>query len=634
MYFNLFPKIKNRLYFTPSTFFNIPLRATCHILRIFEKKERLRLILFFIAFSFVQVVFSQEDFLAKQYYNDGDYEKAVVFYEKLVAKNPRRTDYAEELIACYQQLERYTDAEEFLLKKTKESNASPIMLIELGRNYALQNNNAKANQFYEMALSKVQENPNFGYAVGFHFQKYVLLDYAVKAYALAMELNPQLDYNFQLARIYGEQGNIEKMYQSYLQILAEGKSSPSNVMRNINDFITSDAENENNIKLKKILLQNAQKNSDILWNELLSWLFVQQKEFNSAFAQEKAIFKRATENTIYRLEGLGDLALENDDVAVAKSVFEYIIANNEDKITNLNAQLKLIEIELLAVTEKKLTDIHKSFENLLLVYGYQNETLQLQVAYANFLTFQKNSPEPAISMLKKCLELPLNRFGEAHIKMALGDILVYDQKFNQALIYFSQIQKDLKNDVLAQDARFKVAQTSFYKGDFDWALTQLKVLRSSTSQLIANDAMQLSLLISDNSLEDSTQTALKKYARADLLAYQNKTKEAISVLDDILLNHKGEKIEDEALLRQGELFEKVKNYDAAAFNYQKIITFYANDILADDAHFALAELYRTQLNAPEKAKEHYEKIIYNHQDSYFFPEARRNYRLLRGDAIN
>jgi tetratricopeptide (TPR) repeat protein len=218
--------------------------------------------------------------------------------------------------------------------------------------------------------------------------------------------------------------------------------------------------------------------------------------------------------------------------------------------------------------------------------------------------------------------------------LALGDILVFDQKFNEALIYFSQIQKSLKNDVLGQQARFKVAQTSFYKGDFDWALTQLKVLRGSTSQLIANDAMQLSLLISDNSLEDSTQTALKKYARADLLAYQNKNYEAIAVLEDILQQHKGEKIEDEALLRQAELLATSDDLEGALFNYMKIVEFYGDDILADDAHFALAELFRTKLNKPEKAKYHYERILYNFQDSYYFPQARKNFRILRGDTIN
>ena len=159
-------------------------------------------------------------------------------------------------------------------------------------------------------------------------------------------------------------------------------------------------------------------------------------------------------------------------------------------------------------------------------------------------------------------------------------------------------------------------------------------MRSSTSQLIANDAMQLSLLISDNSLEDSTQTALKKYARADLLAYQNKTEDAINLFNDILENHKGEKIEDEALLKQGELLEAQKKYDAAEYNYIKIVEFYGDGILADDAHFALGELYRTVLNNQQKAMEHYESIIYNYQDSYYFPQARKNFRMLRGDSIN
>ena len=146
--------------------------------------------------------------------------------------------------------------------------------------------------------------------------------------------------------------------------------------------------------------------------------------------------------------------------------------------------------------------------------------------------------------------------------------------------------------------------------------------------------MQLSLLISDNSLEDSTQTALQKYARADLLAYQNKTREALTELNGILENHKGEKIEDEALLKTGELMERIKNYKAAELSYQKIVEFYANGILADDAHYALAQLYENILGMPEKAKQHYERIIYDHQDSYYFPQARKNYRILRGDVIH
>lgn len=594
----------------------------------------MRWICVLVVFLFCTTLKSQEDFLAKQYFNDGEFDKAVVFYEKLVQNNPRRTDYSEALVACYQQLERYEDAEIFLLDKVGQSYAFPTFLIELGYNYTLKQEPEKAGAYYTQAIEKVAENPNFGYAVGYRFQKYALLEEAITAYTTAMQVKPELNYDFQLARIYGERGEIEKMYQSYLRLIYEGKTSRGNVLRNLDDFISEDPSNPNNIALRKTLLLNAQKQPDVIWNELLSWLFIQQRQYKNAFAQERAIYKRSGESSLDRMANLGEIALEDGAKETAIAAFEFIVDNAAQPSTRLNGQLHLIDIDLLNAKGKKLESVEKKFQALLETYGYDSKTLQLQIAYANFLTFKKENTEPAIAMLKRSLEEPLGRFGKAYLKMALGDILVYDQRFNQALIYFTQVQKSLKNDVLGQDARFKVAQTSFYKGDFDWALTQLKVLRGSTSQLIANDAMQLSLLISDNSLEDSTQTALKKYARADLLAYQNKDDAAIALLNDILENHKGEKIEDEALLKQAQLFEKKESWSNAQRNYQKIVEFYSEDILADDAHFALGQLYEKTLLDEEKAKYHYEKIIYNYQDSYYFPQARKNFRRLRGDLIN
>ncbi len=615
-------------------FFIIALTSTLYILCIFEKKTPLRLLLFIFICLCSQSLVSQEDFLAKQYFEDGDFDKAVVFYEKLVAKNPMRMDYVEGLVACYQQLEQYDKSEAILLKLLNQRNAYPTILIELGYNHTLQQQPQKASEYYGQALAKIEENPNYGYGMGLRFQKYTLLDYALQAYSIAMEKNPRLDYNFQKARIYGEQGDIERMYQSYLNLISDGKASQANVLRNISDFIGPEPDNPNNVKFKKVVLQNAQKSPDVLWNQLLSWLFVQQKQYKSAFNQEKAIYKRGGEMALQRLQGLGKIALDDNDLYTARDIYGYIAQNSANEVIVLDAKLNLIQIDLQDPEEKILEKVDNTFKELMAIHGYEAETLQLPIAYAKFLTFNRDNPQPGIDILQRCLELPLNNYGKSYIKSTLADILVYGQRFNQALIYFSQIQKDLKNDVLGQEARFKVAQTSFYKGDFDWALTQLKVLRGSTSQLIANDAMQLSLLISDNSLEDSTQTALKKYARADFLAYQNKKKEAVGILEDILQNHKGEKIEDEALLKQAEILTQLKDYEKAEFNYLKIVTFYPHDILADDANFALAELYRNVLDQPDKAKAHYEKIIYNYQDSYYFPQARRNFRRLRGDSIN
>ncbi|MDP5061668.1 MAG: tetratricopeptide repeat protein, partial [Maribacter sp.] len=201
--------------------------------------------------------------MAKQYFADGDFEKAVVFYEKLVEKNPRRTEYVQDLVACYQQLERYVEAEDFLNERLKDRNPYPTLLIDLGYNYTLQEKADLAQTSYEKALDVISKNPNYGYALGLQFQKYSLLDLAIKAFQQAMNLNPALDFNFQMARIYGEQGNVEAMYNSYLNLVIDGKTSKSNILRSIDDFVSEDAEDKNNILLKKVLLERAQKNPDV-----------------------------------------------------------------------------------------------------------------------------------------------------------------------------------------------------------------------------------------------------------------------------------------------------------------------------------------------------------------------------------
>src|SRR5690606_21024376 len=160
----------------------------------------------------------------------------------------------------------------------------------------------------------------------------------------------------------------------------------------------------------------------------------------------------------------------------------------------------------------------------------------------------------AVKNLKQMKEKNWSRYREATLLMTIADILILDEKFNESLMYYSQIQHKVKNDPLAQEARFKVARTSYFKGDFKWAETQLEVLKKSTSQLIANNAMELSLLIRDNITGDSIEAGLKAFAKADLLTLQMKNQEAISLYDNILETFAGETIIDNALLQQAILF--------------------------------------------------------------------------------
>lgn len=577
------------------------------------------------------LLFSQSEQLADDYFKRGEFDKALISYQKL-NENKKNSKYIYKIIETLQQLERYDEAQAEIVQRMKEIKYPPL-LVELGYNYQLKDSMDLATKFYKEAIQKVNERPSYTYGIAKKFEDHSLLNQALEAYKKGMELNPDLNFNMQMARIYGEQGNVELLFSNYIDYIEAKPGFLNTAKRAFSDFVSENSENENNLMLRTLLLKKSQASPQPHWNDMLSWLYIQQKEYNKAFIQEKALYRRNQES-LSRILDLALTTIKQKEYKTANSIFEFVLENSQDINTKLTAHQYMLEIEMNGTDQDQLKDIDEKFSALFEVYGNYEQTIALQIAYGNFLAFNLQQPEEASNFLKKSLKLNLTNFQEATVKLKLGDILVFQERFNEALIYYTQIQTNLKNSTISQEARFKVAKTSYYKGDFEWAESQLKILKSSTSQLIANDALELKLLISDNKDEDSLQTALKLYSKADLMSFQNKSEEAIVLLDKILNEHKGESIEDQALFMQAKLYTKTSQINKAVITYDYIIANYRNEILADDALFYLAELYQNQLSQPEKAKELYEKIIFNHEDSIYFIEARKRFRMLRGDAIN
>lgn len=569
---------------------------------------------------------------AESYYKKGEFKKALIIYQNLQNEKPTSYNYIYKLVDIHQQLEQYDAAEKILVERL-EKRQNPAMLIALGYNFQLKDSIKRANTLYEAAITYADEQPNYIYTIARKFEDYSLLDQAIRTYEKGKILTPDKNYNIQLARIYGDQGNVEQMFVNYIEYVDDKPNYLNNIKRAINDFISENRDSENNTYLRRLLLKKIQQEPKAIWYEMLSWLYVQEKAYSKSFVQEKALYKRNPES-LDRIFELAEIAHKDDDDDAAKLIFNYILETTQGPTTALTAHQYILEMDTKDADEKTLQQINETYTNLFKEFGSSSLTLSLQLSYGKFLAFNQKDAKTATRFLKETLKLNLSSYQQARVKLLLADILVLQEKFNEALIFYSQIQANLKNSVIAQEARFKVAKTSYYKGDFDWAEAQLKILKSSTSQLIANDALDLKLLISDNKYEDSLQTALKYYAKADLYAFQNKTDDAISLLDKILEEHKTENIISQTLFQQAKLYEKKKQYTKAEANYQEIITNYSDGILADDAHYYLAELYNTHLAKPEQAKELYEKIIFEFQDSIYFIEARRMFRMLRGDSIN
>lgn len=577
------------------------------------------------------LVSAQNDELAKEYFSKGEFDKALVAYEELYKTSPSNMMFLSRLVACHQELQQYDKAENLLSQRINQKNNQPSLLVELGYNFQLQGNKVKAEEYYQKAIDATVENVNYSSGVAYAFEQKTLLEKALQVYELASQQSDRFNFDFQKARIYGQLGDIEKMIDSYLNYAGSSPTSMIVVQQHFTMFMNEDEAFGFSDTLRKALLTRAQKTQDVMWNEFLSWFFVQQKQYDRAFVQEKAIFRRFP-NSFDGLMNLVDLTFEEENYELTKEILNFILENSQDAEIQVFGQTYLMEIRIKTAQPKDYPVIKAALEKLLEDFGKNLYTVDLQILQARFMGFNLDNPKEAQQILNGILKLPLNPFQQAEIKMELADMFLYEEKYNQALIYYSQIENDLKNHEVGHQASLKVAKTSYYKGDFPWALKQLSVLKTSFSQLIANDALELYLLINDNQ-SDSLYTSLNKFARADFYLYKGKDQLALEQFEKILQEHKGEDIEAVTHLRIGKILERQKDYLKALEHYDAIITRFSDGIYLDEALFFSAEIYNKYLGNPEKAKELYEKVIFNHQDSIYFIEARKQYRILRGDEV-
>ena len=575
-------------------------------------------------------VSAQNEQLALQYFDDGEFEKALTIFEESSQKQPSNFFFFQKIIECQQQLKQYDKAEEVILKR-KDKNNQPLLLIELGYNYQLQKNTYKAEKNYDLAIQEVEKEPNYAYQVANSFEKKVLLEWALKAYETAQKKNPKLNFDYQSALLQGQLGKLDLMLQKLLDYSYANQENTALVQNQLSRFLLDDVDGAFANEIKKGLLLKTQKSQDVYWNQFLSWYFVQQKEYGKAFVQEKAVYKR-NPDSFYNIVTLAKLAIDEKQNEEATSILTFVLENTDNLDLQMQAHHFLVSMEIELALEKDYLALDLKLQGLLKKYGITPFSLELQILTAHFEAFYLKQTDLGKQLLQNALQLPLNIREESRVKMELADIMVYDEKFNQAILYYAQVEENLKNDVIAHEASFKLAKANFYKRDFDWTLQQVKNLKQSPSLLIANDAVELFLLIEDNSVEDSLRIALQDYAKADFQLYQKKNDEALQSFLTILQNHKGKSIEESTLFKVGKIYEEKNDYAKAIQYYQNILEQHKDGIYKDEALFFSAEIYRKHLLDNEKAKLLYEKIVLEHPDSLYFTESRKQYRTLRGDS--
>ncbi|MBK7566356.1 MAG: tetratricopeptide repeat protein [Bacteroidetes bacterium] len=597
------------------------------------------LTILFVLTALSATSFSQSDAtLAQQFMSNGEYDKAADIYKKLYNENAN--SYYKSYYNCLLVLNDFKEIEKIIGKQIKNNPENLTYYVDLGYAYEKNGNTKERDKQWELAIQKITDNKT---QVNLLANAFVGLDQlynAIKTYEKAQKIVSTYSFNYELGGMYYRAGNLDLSIETYLDYYAENdKSAMSKTTAALSRIL--DEEKDHTLLQEKIFERIQKNQNEILFTELLIWDYIQLKDFDGAFIQAKALDKRNKENgervfdlaEIAKIEGAYDNAIEGYNYIIAKGKnFPYYFSSKngilncrKDKIFKTNSY-----------SDVDISELKSSYTDFLQEYlknDFRAATVTADLAKLE--AFYIHDIDRAIEILEPVVEWPaLNISDRSKIKLDLGDFYLISGDVWEATLLYSQVDKAMKDEPLGEEARLKNAKLAYYRGDFKYSQGMLDVLKAATSELVSNDAMKLSVFITENLALDSVSEPMELFAKADLMVFQNKIKEAVIILDTLDARYPAHKLADDILFLKSTIALRQKDITTAVAYLETIRENYTYELLADDAIFKLAEIYQYDFKDLEKAKLCYEQIILNFKDSLYANEARKRFRALRGDNLN
>lgn len=573
--------------------------------------------------------------LALNYYNAKDYEKALPLLYGVYNISKNET-YFRYYLDCLLKLERYEEAEKQIQAEIKKQRTpKPEFYVHWGHVLKEEKKLEEADAKFNQAIEIIPETRVNYLITANAFIGWGEYEYAKQTYLKAKKVLAPEPFSYELARIYLYLRDYEQMMEEYLDLLKQNEDQLARIQSSLSSAMRLDIDDGLRDQFRGQVLKRIQAEPDVIgYNRLLIWFFLQEKKFTNALRQSVALDRRTGSEDVQIVQ-LGNMALNSRNYDEAQKAFEYLMGKGEENHFYRQAfALKIHASYLQYISEfsrdkEKGEQLADEFDKGLKFLGINPATLNLIQENAHLLAFYLDRTDEAISLLDKGMEIPrLKPEQSGSLKTEKADIYVFANDPWEATLIYSQVIDENKTNALGDDVKLKKARLSYYLGNFSWAKAQLDVLKASTSKLTANDAMELSLLIGNNLDLDTTAVPLTMFAKADLLFFQNKNEEAMTVLDGLMELYPYHTLVDDILYRKAKIEIEHHNYSLAAEHLTKIVDGFSYDLLGDDALFMLADLYNYNLNEKEKARNLYKEMLIRHPGSIYVEESRKLYREL------
>ncbi|WP_304236488.1 tetratricopeptide repeat protein [Jiulongibacter sediminis] len=575
--------------------------------------------------------------LATEYYNQGEFEKAVELYEKLSRKKENSRAIHENYFNALVRLKSFDEAERYLKAEIKDFPELIVYKADLAYLYEISDQTERAEEAYQNLIEEASGTDAYVYQLQNFFYRTNKMNTLIEMLLRSRERSKSLDkHNIQLARAYLYAGKKKEMLE---EVFSYGISHPQSdyVQRTIQDNIKDEAEID---MLQKLLYAKIQQNPELVYyNEILIWHFIQLGEFGRAFTQERALDRRLGLGGVKVYE-LANLAYKNNQYRDAARMYQYVLNEYPDadyyayaRRLNIQCREEIIK-NTFPLSREDIIGLIEQYESLLEDLGKTPKTMDALRNMALLHAFYLDDHDKAISILEDAIANAGSNFNfKDQCKLDLGDIYILKDEPWEATLLYMQVEKSQKEDHLGEIAKLKNAKMYYYTGEFELSKEVLDILKKATTREIANDAMHLSLLIQDNLGLDTTEAAMRAYAGVDLLLFQNKNTEALHQLDSLFEIYKSHSLADEILWLRGKTHYRLDHINQALHDFNAIVENYKFDILADDSLYMLAKIYDQNLGDKNKAMELYRQILSDFPGSIYGSEARKKYRELRGDFV-
>lgn len=578
--------------------------------------------------------------MASFYYQNGEFDKAIELYEPLYQRTQNRF-YYQMLYESFLATERLKEAEKLAEKRLRQYPSEISLYVDLGQIQLRRGEKKKAEKTLLTAIEKLGNDSRQLSDLVQSFQNIRRPDLAVKAYLQQRERqrNP-FAYVMELATLYQAMGDYESMTAEYFSLLDNSPGNMGSIQIALQKALSETSNPKLADGLRSTLVSRVQKDpNNRYYLDMMIWFSLQQKDFQFAWEQARAVDQRFPSQGEEQIFRVAAIAHNNSDYATAASCYRYLIGKGAANQYYFDSRVGELRVKFdrinkgYSISAPELTALKAEYQAALDELGKEPRTVPLMRNYAYLLAYYADDVALASDLLYDIIEMPqIKAQLRDEVKLDLGDLLLFSGSTWDASLLYSQVEKANKNDLLGSQAKFRNAKLSYYNNDFEWAKSQLDVLRASTSKLIANDAMQLSLLISDNMEVDSTFDMLELYAAADLDLYRNRLEEAWQGYESIAIRTLSHPLLDEVLLQKARIRIKQARYAEADSLLQHLVDFYPHDILADDALLLMAELNEDHLNNMERARSCYERILLDYPSSLYTDRARRRYNELKASS--